>query len=105
MAPSACPSGALSAVKVWGGRLAQSSKSSGARLLTPMREEEDEDDSERVAIGARWRSGVRALKTGREGKRDWDSGVFGREMDDGPDIIRMRDDSGVFGLKAGMGGG
>ena len=46
---AACPSGALSAVKVCGGREAQSSKSSGARRLTPMRDDEDEDDEEKRA--------------------------------------------------------
>ena len=101
--PSAAgPSGALSAVKVCGGTEAQSSKSSGARRLTPMREEEEEEDSgmEGVVVGVRWRSGVRALNTGMR-----DSGVFGRLVDEeGPETRRERD-SGVFGRNVGIGTG
>lgn len=54
-------------------------------------------------MGTRWRSGVRALNTGTAGSRD--SGVFGRDIDEGPDVMRFREDSGVLGLKVGIGGG
>ena len=65
-----------------------------------MRDDEDEDDSgmEGTTMGVRWRSGVRALKTGIRV-----SGVFGRVVDEGPDIMRVRD-SGVFGRNVGRGG-
>ena len=87
-------------MKGCGGTPVQSSKSSGARRLTPIEEDEVEAGMEGVPVGSRWRSGVRALKTGIRA-----SGVFGRLIDDGPDIIRLREDSGVFGRMVGIGGG